>query len=146
MLVKLWAGMFCAISLLGFLAWLGAKLDPAGKPRSVALILLYAAGASAAILTFGLLCIMADARFFPRRVVFVRKWMGVLWEAGPRWRYDRIAHVRFDTARMGDEEFRVMVVTPRAGRESTVALSAEVDPKRITELLRNKGVAVAENP
>jgi hypothetical protein len=143
-LVKLWAGVFCAFIALFFIAWLDAKWAPAGKPRSVALIPVFAASASTLAMAVGLLGIMADARFFPRRVVLARNWMGVLWEAGPRWQYDRIASVRFDTMHMGEQEFRIMVVTSREGGDSSLALSTEVDPQKIIEILRSKGVEVAE--
>lgn len=145
-LVKLWAGLFCALIALLFIAWLDAKWASTEKARSAALIPVFAAGVGTIIMAVGLLGIMADAHFFPRRVVLARNWMGVLWEEGPRWQYERIADVRFDTMRMGEEEFRIMVVTSREGRDSSLALSPEVDPQKITEILRSKGVEIVEDP
>jgi hypothetical protein len=142
--IKMTAIFFGVLTSLLFIAWLCGKADPANEPPRLALLPLYSAGLSVLLTALGFVAAIVDGWFIPRTLVLARNWMGVIWEAQPRWLYEQIANVRFETLPIRGEEFRVMIVTPRKGRESTLALSAKMDPEQIGTLLRSKGVEVVE--
>jgi len=83
--------------------------------------------------------------FFPSRTIGLDdQWMGFL-RGRPYlalWPYDRIARVRFESLQVGQDKFRLMIASPRAGREVAFGLSNQVDVHQIIDFLTNKGVEV----
>jgi hypothetical protein len=141
--VKMVALCFCLFTFPFFIDRLFNRLHPGREPRSLALVAAVAAALSILVAAVSLLAVIGEGRLFPRTLVLARNWMGVLWEAHPRWLYPEIEKVRFGTMCLGQEEFRVMIVTSHGGEEFPLALSSKVDLQQIIEVLQGKGVSFA---
>lgn len=134
------------LALIWLLDWGTAQLDPSKHARSfpwaLAVILLLGIGFAA----LPYLGSFLDALFSSKTIGFDKEWMGYLHGRPGKalWRYDRIASVRFEWLRVKEREFRLMIVSPREGREVTFGLPDEVDIRQIAGILADKGVEVAE--
>lgn len=134
------------LALIWLIRWVSSKLDPTTYviplPWTLAYILF--AGIGFAALPF--LGNYLDMVFSSKTIGFDKEWMGYLHARPGRalWRYGQIAEVRFESLRVGEREFRLMVVTPREGHEVAFGLSDEVNEGQIAGILADKGVEVVE--
>jgi hypothetical protein len=59
-----------------------------------------------------------------------------------RWRYEKIARIRFDTLRLGEDDFTVMFVDFRDGGDTVFGVSRKADLGKTIDFLRARGVEV----
>jgi hypothetical protein len=131
-----WALNFLVFWLI---ACLRAKYDPDIRPMSLLSALAFS-------LQGGLMVACAYQLHWlaPSGVVLNDEGISIVGANAQRWPYEQIAAVRFRSLRVGEREFRLMVVSPREGREATFGLSDEVNLRQITDPLVAKGVEVSE--
>jgi hypothetical protein len=135
----------CLLTLSCLGSWCTSRIDPSRHaiPLPWALVCILLGG-----ITGGALPYLAEFLYIldsPETIGFDSRWMGYL-KGRPYktlWPYERIARIRFESLRTGEREFRLMLVSPREGREVAFALSEEVDVQRIAAFLGEKGVEVA---
>jgi hypothetical protein len=136
----------CLWALAWLFAWLTSKLDPSkhALPFPWALAVVVSLGAGFTALPFA--GNFLDALLSSKTIGFDDEWMGYLQGQPGKalWRYEQIASVRFEPLRVGEREFRLMIVTPHEGQEVAFGLSDEMDVRQITDFLAGKGVSVSE--
>jgi hypothetical protein len=134
------------LALIWLLSWGTAQMDPTKRalssPWALAFILLPGIGFAALPFLGNFL----DAVFSAKTIGLDDEWMGYLQGRPGKalWRYEQIASVRFEPLRVGEREFRLMIVTPHEGQEVAFGLSDEMDVRQITDFLAGKGVSVSE--
>ncbi len=135
----------CLLTLSCLGSWWTSKMDPSKHaipfPWALAYILLggIILGASPQVAE------LLDVLYSSRTIGFDSRWMGYL-HGRPYislWPYERVARVRFEPLDVGDQQFRLMVVSPREGREAEFGLSEEVDVRQVAAFLADKGVEVS---
>jgi hypothetical protein len=130
--------------LMWLLSWANSLMDPSKQAVPIARVLLLVAVVGVGLPALLFLAYVLEMLFTSRVVGFDSQWMGFLQGIPYRalWPYERIARVRFESLRVDGQEFRLMVVTPREGREVEFGLSEGVDEGRVVAFLASKGVEV----
>ncbi len=139
---KLTLGMSALLMLNWFLASISPRPVSDKQPLSFALALLVSVAGS-----FFLVCFLYLVHLFAPRTIGLNKKAIICIHGSSqrRWRYDRIASVRFDTMHFAEKEFTVMFLDLRDGKDLAFAVSKKADLRKVSDFLRSKGVEVPEN-
>jgi hypothetical protein len=135
----------CFLTLICLASWWTSKVDPSKYAIPFPWCLVYILLGGIVLGTSPQIAELLDVLYSSKTIGFDSQWMGYL-QGRPYetlWPYERIARIRFESLREGEQEFRLMVVSPREGREVAFGLSEELDVQRIAAFLAEKGVEVA---